>query len=65
MGAGVDGPNIPAGAGVPCECKCESPMAALDPRFGAGDIRACCKQKIVLMNPITYTNFFKANKILS
>ena len=42
MGAGVDGPNIPAGAGVPCECICESPMAALDPRFGAGDIRACC-----------------------
>jgi hypothetical protein len=42
IGAGVDGPNIPAGAGVPCECICESPMAALDPRFGAGDIRACC-----------------------
>lgn len=41
MGAGVDGPNRPAGAGVPCECICESPIAALDPLFTAGDISAC------------------------
>lgn len=41
MGAGVEGPNIPAGAGVPCECKWESPMAALDPLLTAGDMSAC------------------------
>lgn len=57
--SGVDGlnqhgPNIPAGTGVTCECKCEPPMAALDPwsldlvrthgLSRAGDFRVFCTQ---------------------
>ena len=38
---GVDGPYIPRGAGVPCECMCESPNIPTESLFTAGDISAC------------------------
>ena len=42
IGAGVEGPYNPRGAGVPCECMCESPNIPLEPLLTAGDMSACC-----------------------